>query len=78
MKLWLLKRGPNDPAYYNEYDGFVVSAEDENSARELVLARFHIGSRERNIWADSMKTECKQIGISIVPVGIILDSNLGA
>ncbi len=73
MKLWLLAR--NGETTYDEHRGFVVSASDEEAARNIVYEFLDKEAyrREQPFWKNgAWSTTCKQIGISIVPEGIIL------
>lgn len=80
MKLWLVQRKEGFEASYDEYRGFVVSAESEERVKELIIEFFdsNFYKDDASFWKyhltidKSENIEIKQIGISIVPEGIIL------
>ena len=57
MALWLLKR--KDAVGYDEAAGFVISADDETSAREI--ASGNGGDENRSLWLDSGYVSCREI-----------------
>lgn len=66
MKLWLLELKKYD---YDQYDAFVISAENEKEAINLILEDGSgTNQKENNI------KEVKCIGSSNVPKGIVLGS----
>ena len=57
MALWLLER--KDEAGYDEAAGFVISADDETSAREIAFSNG--GDENRSFWLDSGHVSCREI-----------------
>ena len=63
----------NEGADYDEYDGFIVAAETEASARAFCNV---MPGCEGPIWEDDTKTTCEYIGTAheTVVAGILLGS----
>ena len=76
MKLWVLRAHPdfadNWPCDYDTYRGFVVRAESEQAARDLIahgkvmygdigLSRY--GGEGGDIWLDPKKVECVELTV---------------
>lgn len=79
LKLYLIRRKWND-VEYDEYIGYVVSAESAEEAE-----RFHptedikhitpLGEEERNMsWPLERETTCVLLGTSSVPKGVVFTS----
>lgn len=57
MKLYHIKR--LDRVYYDEFDSFVVRAEDETAARKLAASKEDIDSKES--WLDERLSDCTEL-----------------
>lgn len=66
-KLYLLKR--INRLGYDEYDGFLISADSESEARSLCKY-----ADEGDIWGDSSEVSCKEVApYTEEPKGIVLE-----
>ena len=68
MKLWLLKR-PEDDCSWDEYDGFVIRAQNEVQARRI--ASENPGDEGASVWLSSVLSTCEELKNQGIP-GIVL------
>lgn len=71
MKLYLLRR--MDSVGYDEYIGFVVSADNETEAREIASEQFADEGKDK--WHSQLDVSATLIALnSTQPKGIVLES----
>ena len=78
MKLYLLRRKPDDPIGYDEACGFVVAARSPHTARKLA-ARKH-GDEGEGTWLRTEYSTCEEIAARtkfIIPTVVLRDFNAG-
>jgi len=70
-KLWLLTRADEEKIGWDEYIGFIVSADNETEARQLITRP----ADEGDIWENELDTVCREIAPQTdEPKGIVMDS----
>lgn len=75
MKLWILTR--KDSVGYEEYDSFIVLAQDESEARKLAHDQASYSFEDWSVWLDTNLCSCEQLTRKGKKAKIILGSYNG-
>jgi hypothetical protein len=62
MKLWILKAKNESSVAYDNFDGFVIRAENSRKARLVASAK--AGGSESDIWLHPRMSSCKELSPS--------------
>lgn len=76
MMLWLLERRADSERWEPAYDkahGFVVRAESEDKAREMVAMSNSVGDEGRDAWLNADHTTCAPLLVDGAPEIVLCD-----
>lgn len=61
MKLWILRPVSDKPDWWDCAQGFVIRAESESQARQMIVDGDKFGDEGHKFWLDSKQSSCVEL-----------------